>query len=461
MSEALFEFAFSDMLWKTMAPEDLEEITRLHNIMYPQLTMRDDIAAINEHAGIGGTSHGLKSIGIPTAMGVDAWDPVNVVRRPTEERTMGVWLGTEQGQAHPDDQVEIYADALAGRRGHFSASPPCQMLTSAGTGGLTAEEVAERALKGIPPILNSLYTAQQMQKHPDIDLNSWHVEQAKEAIPVLLNNQHLLFEGETALDRDFGKRVLAMLRGKGEMGTLRQNPRMDAINYGAPSTRNRMIIGEGWSKNPTHYDQTRRKNPVPNRSPSRSILDYLPHLQQQWVDNKEKRDEWLQALIQTGRLTETGASILGDGPQISISGAINPGKGNKGPVIHPLGIRAEGSTWDDSKGGRNKQKRSFSHTYPANRHTSGQTHNPPAVMYDRQLEPEEWLAIQTFNPKYPIDAIRDLVHQTYTTGKSQKALHTALGNVLVPAVSRSIGSSAFDIPLPRVGSPQKTLNEFR
>ena len=66
--------------------------------------MRDDIAAIHEHAGMGGTSHGFRSIGVPTAMGVDAWDAVNAVRRPNEERTMSVWLGTEQGQAHPDDQ---------------------------------------------------------------------------------------------------------------------------------------------------------------------------------------------------------------------------------------------------------------------------------------------------------------------------------------------------------------------
>ena len=460
MSEPLFEFAFSDMLWKAMTPEDREEITRLHNIMYPQLPMREDIAAIHEHAGMGGTSHGFRSIGVPTAMGVDAWDPVNVVRRPNEERTMSVWLGTEQGQAHPDDQVEIYADALGGRRGHFGASPPCQKLTSAGTGGLTAEERAERALEGIPPVLNSLYTAQQMQKHPDIDLNSWHIEQAKEAVKVLLDNQHLLFEGETALDRDFGKRVIAMLRGKGEMGTPKQNPRMNAIDYGAPSTRNRMIIGEGWTKNPTHYDRTRRKNPVPGRLPSRSVLDVLPHLQRQWVENKERREAWLQGLLQAGRLSETGARILGDGPQISISGAINPGKGNEGPIIHPLGIRAVGSSWDDSRGGRTKQPRSYSHTYPANRHTSGHTHNPPAVMYDRQLEPEEWLALQTFDPNYNIEPIRDLVHRTYTTGKPQKALHTALGNVVVPTVGRSIGASAFNIPLPRVGSPQRLLTDF-
>lgn len=446
MSEPLFEFAFSDMLWKAMTPEDKEEMKRLHDIMYPQLPMRDDIAGIHEQAGVGGTSSGMRRMGIPTAMGVDAWDAVNAVRRPYEEKTMTAWLGTEQGQAHPDDQVEVYADALGGRRGHFGASPPCQLLTSAGTGGLTAEERAERALGGIPPVLNAFYTAQQMQKHPDIDLNSWHVEQAKEVIPVLLNNQHLLFEGETALDRDFGNRVIAMLRGKGEMGTVKQNPRMNAIDYGAPSTRNRMIIGEGWQKRPTHYDRTRR-NPIAGRLPSRSILDFMPHLEREWEENQGDVRYWLDELLSRGNLTESAVRELGAGPQISLSGATVPGRG--------------GSTWDDAKGPRNKQPRSFSHSYPANRHVSGMTHNRPTVMYLRPFSDEEFLMAQTFDPTYDLTPIKGMSHNTYTTGKRQKVIDTALGNVLVPAVGAAIGGDAFNIPLPRLGNAQRTLNDFR
>jgi len=439
LSEALFEFAFSDMLWKAMTPEDLEEMARLNRIMFPQQEMRDDAAAIHEHAGIGGTSSGFRRAGIPTAMGVDAWDAINTVRRPYEENTMTALLGIDQGMAHPDDQIELYADALAGRKAHIGFSPPCQKLTSAGNAGLSAAEREARALEGIPPIFNSFYTAQEMQKHPDIDLNSWHMEQAKEAIPILLKYPKLL----DGLDRDFRNKVFAMLRGDGTFGMPKQNPRMNAIDYGAPSTRNRMIIGEGWTKNPTHYDRTRRKKPVAGRLPSRSILDFAPHLQREWEENKGLTDEWIRALVEHGRLTPTGARELGDGPQISLSGATVPGKGNTGPEINALGMRGGGSVWDDARGPRNKQRRSFSHSYPANRHTSGQTHNRPTLMFNRPLTDEEWLAVQTFDPKYNTSPIDGLTHRTYTTGKQQKVFDTGVGNVVVPAVGGAIASSAF------------------
>lgn len=442
LSEPLFEFAFSDMLWKAMTPEDLEEMKRLHDIMFPQLPMRDDIAAIHEHAGIGGTSSGFRRMGIPTAMGVDAWEAVNTVRRPYEENTMTAMLGTDQGMAHPDDQIERYADVLAGREAHIGFSPPCQMLTSAGSGGLTVAEREERAMQGIAPILNSFYTAQEMQKHPDINLNSWHMEQAKEAIPILLKYPELL----DPLDRDFRNRVLAMLRGDGTFGTVKQNPRMNAIDYGAPSTRNRMIIGEGWQKRPTHYDRTRR-NPVEGRLPSRSILDFMPHLQTEWQDNQDEVQYWLQELLSRGNLTESAVRELGAGPQISLSGATVPGRG--------------GSTWDDARGPRNKQPRSFSHSYPANRHVSGMTHNRPAVMYLRPFSDEEFLMAQTFDPTYDLSPVRGMSHNTYTTGKRQKVIDTALGNVVVPIVGSAIGGDAFNIPMPRVGATQRTLNEFR
>jgi hypothetical protein len=82
-------------------------------------------------------------------------------------------------------------------------------------------------------------------------------------------------------------------------------------------------------------------------------------------------------------------------------------------------------------------------------------------MYLRPFSDEEFLMAQTFDPTYDLTPIKGMSHNTYTTGKRQKVIDTALGNVLVPAVGAAIGGDAFNIPLPRLGNAQRTLNDFR
>jgi site-specific DNA-cytosine methylase len=442
MTEPLFEFAFSDMLWKSMTSEDLEEMSARYKARFPPVDMRPNTGLIEEYAGIDGFGQGFKLAGIPTLASTEMWDLANKVRRDNDpdQEIISAYIGMEQGQTHPDDLIERYADIAGEKKIHYHPSPPCQKLTSAGNSGLTASERLARAKEGLPPIFNSLYTAQEMKKHPDINLNSWSMEQAKEAIPVMLDHPEL-FAG---LDRDFKKIVWDILSGKGKAGTD-QNPRMNAIDYGAPTTRNRMFIGEGWNKKPTHYKSKGRKNAPAGRLPNPTVLDILPHLAREHRENKGRANAKMQELMDKGNLTPEAIRILGDGPQVAISGAINPGN--------------QTSQWRDGVS-RNKQKRSFAHTYAADQHLSGLTHNRPAVMWDRLFTPEEFLAIQGFDPNYDLSSMmhpdgREITHETYTTGKRQKAIDTALGNVVVPPVSRAIGMSAFDVP----PSVQRTLLE--
>ena len=242
MTEALFQEVWSSVIEKAMNNQDLQTMMEIFNRRFPQAPMRDDVGVITEFSGMGGFDEGFRMAGIPTLASVEAWDAANAVRSANQEgEVIQGYIGTDQGMLHPDDLVERYADLSQGRPVHYHASPPCQAFTNAqrkvGPAGKTPEEIQEDRLAAFPMIGNALYTAEQMMKHPDINLNSWSLEEAPAVAQFIKENPQLL---DKYVSKPFQHRV---------MNLLTNQPKLDAINFGVPSTRGRTFIGEVGMRN--------------------------------------------------------------------------------------------------------------------------------------------------------------------------------------------------------------------
>ncbi len=188
---------------------------------------------------------GFRQAGLPILSSVDAWKPANDVRIINQEEgeVLSGYLGREQGELHPDDMVEHYANISQGKKVHVHASPPCQAFTRAqrqGTGAAakTKEQIFEDKMAAWPLIGDAFYTVEQMLKHPDINLVSWSLEEAPDVAKFALENPHLL---DQYVSPQFKKKVLELLTN---------HPKLDAINFGAPNTRHRPFVGEVWNALP-------------------------------------------------------------------------------------------------------------------------------------------------------------------------------------------------------------------
>jgi site-specific DNA-cytosine methylase len=440
MGEALFREAYTLMIEKEMNPDDLQAMRDNFASRFPPVPMRDDAVGITEFAGGGFADEGLRMAGIPTVASVEAWKAANDVRRDNHGgEIIEGYIGTEQGQLHPDDLIERYADASQGKPIHYHASPPCQAFTNAqrrtGPAGKTAEEIHEDRLASFPMIGNVLYTVEQMMKHPDINLNSWSLENAKEVAKFIQDNPELL---DKYVSPQFKRKVMSLLTDR---------PKLDAINFGVPTTRGRTFIGEGWDAEPTHHKATGK--PIGGTLPSPSVLDFLPHLAREEEENKPHKRAFLDELIGRGQISPKVGDYLMQG-FISQSGGINPGKG--------------GSTWRNFNSKTAKKPggpgTAFLHRKPLDSSTTGITHNVPSHMYNRSLTPEEVMMIQGARPDYDISSALSAPPYKKTSSKgnvkSIRAENQMIGNAVSPPVMQAIGRSAFG------SNKQKTLlDDFR
>jgi site-specific DNA-cytosine methylase len=440
MTEALFEAAWSSMLMKAPTDQDLQDMLARFDLRFPQMPMRDDVGALTEYAGMGGFDEGFRMAGIPTFASVDAWDAANDVRRDNQEgEIIQGYIGTEQGMLHPDDLIERYARASQGRPVHYHASPPCQAFTNAqrtaGAAGKTPEEIHEDRLAAFPMIGNALYTVEQMMKHPDINLNSWSLEEAPAVARFINENPRLL---DKYVSKPFQKRIMQMLSNK---------PSLDAINFGVPTTRGRMWLGEGWNAEPTHYK--RGLKPKSGRKESPSVLDFLPYLERDEEENRSNKQAIIDEMLADGKISSEVAELLMGESFITQSGGINPGTGKHSGWYNPNARTvAEGIPT------------TFLHRKPLTSHTTGITHNMPAIAYNRRLTPQEVMMIQGFRPDYDISSAAGRYYRKTNprTGKvkSIPAADQMIGNVVPPAVSRAIARGAFG------SNQQKTLiDDFR
>lgn len=439
MSEALFRVAFSSMIEK-MTPDDAEAMRANFAARFPPPKMRDDVGVVTEFAGMGGFDEGFRMAGIPTLASVEAWEAANDVRRNNQEgEIIQGYIGTEQGQLHPDDLIEIYAKQSQGKPIHYHASPPCQSFTNAqrrvGPAAKTPEEIRADRLEAFPMIGNALYTAEQMIKHPDIDLNSWSLEEAPAVAKFIQENPNLL---DDYVSPQFKKRV---------MGLLTKQPKLDAINFGVPTTRGRTFVGEGWDAEPTHYQSIRK--PIGGAKPNPTILDFLPHLAREEEENKPNKKAFLDGLVESKQISPEVRDYLLNEGFISQSGGTNPGKG--------------GASWQNIKATHPSQKggpgTAFLHRKPLSSTTTGITHNMPSHMYNRLLKPQEVMMIQGMRPDYDISTAMTAPAYRKVNPRTQKvksipAVNQMIGNVVSPPVARAIARGAFG------SNNQKSLMDY-
>lgn len=436
MSEALFNRAYSQMIEK-MTPYDYEQMREIFNQRFPPVPMRDDIGVITEFSGPGGFDEGMRMAGVPTISSLDADEDANRVRAANQEgEILSGYIGTEQGQMHPDDLIERYADLSQGKPIHYHASPPCQAFTNAvrrvGPAGKTEEEIYEDRLAAFPMIGNALYTVEQMIKHPDINLNSWSLENAKEVAQFIKENPHLL---DSYVSPQFKHKVMMLLK---------ERPKLDAINYGVPTTRNRTFIGEGWSPNPTHYKHGTKAIPGLEEGPN--ILDFLPHLEREEEENRPNKLAILDEYVNRGTISPEVKDYLMSQGFLAQLGAVNVGE--------------RGASWLDVNATHPSQKggpaTAFYHRKPLNSTTTAITHNMPSLMYHRLLETPEVAMLQGIRPNYDFSSAEGKMYSKLNprTGniKTHPAIHQMLGNVVSPPVARAIGRSAF--------SNQKNLFDY-
>ena len=427
MGEALFQEAWSSMIEK-MTPEDLEWMDQEYQRRFPQLPLLDDFGVITQYSGGGFADMGFRQAGLPILSSVDAWKPANDVRIINQEEgeVLSGYLGREQGELHPDDMVEHYANISQGKKVHFHASPPCQAFTRAqrqGTGAAakTKEQIFEDKMAAWPLIGDAFYTVEQMLKHPDINLVSWSLEEAPDVAKFALENPHLL---DQYVSPQFKKKVLELLTN---------HPKLDAINFGAPTTRNRTFVGEGWNAEPTHYNLDRK--PIPNLMPSPSVLDVLPHLQREEEENRPNKLAKLTEYRDKGRISQEVLDYLMSQGFISQSGGINPGKG--------------GASWLDINMKRPRDKggpgTAFQHRKPMTSTVTGITHNKPSHMYNRYLNPQEIMMLQGARPTYDLSAAEGQYWHKFNprsgNTKSIPAIDQIIGNAVAPPVARAIGRS--------------------
>ena len=437
--EALFQKAWSSMLMKAsnVDKDILEQMKQNYDLRFPQMPMRDDATAITEFAGMGGADLGFERAGIPVSASVDAMSAANRLREANfEGDVIEGYIGTDQGMLHPDDLVERYADAAQGRKLHYHASPPCQAFSRAmrrsGPSGMDEQELHENRLKAWPMIGNAFYTVEQLMKHPDVNLNSWSLEEAPGVVDFVNEHPELL---DPYVSPPFKKIIMALLRDK-------PNAKMDAVDYGVPTTRGRMFIGQGWDKNPTHYKAT--KKPQAGRLPSPSILDFLPHLEQEEKDNFANKKAIIDELLSRGQLNQEAAKTLLNQSFVTQMGSAFPGRGSKGKTP---------AVWNDER-----RSTAFKHFKPVTETSTGITHNMLAHLYNRMLEPEEVAFAQGIDPTYNFEPARDMYYR-YITPKGNKksipALKQTIGNVVVPPVMTAVANSAFGM------SPQQSkLTDF-
>jgi site-specific DNA-cytosine methylase len=427
MGEALFQEAYSTMIEK-MTPKDLKVMDEEYLRRFPQMPLRDDFGAITQYSGGGFADEGFRSAGIPILSTIDAWKPANDVRllNQKEGEVLSGYLGRDQGQRHPDDMVEHYADISQGKKIHFHASPPCQAFTRAQRQGTsvaakTPEEMEEDRVAAMPLIGDALYTVEQMIKHPDIDLASWSLEEAPDVAKYLKENPHFL---DKYVSPPFKKKV---------MGLLTNHPKLDAIDFGAPTTRGRTFIGEGWNAEPTHYNSTYK--PKPGRLPNPSVLDFLPHLQREEEENKPNKLAKLTDYRDKGRISQEVLDHLMAQGYISQSGGINPGKG--------------GASWRNINSKHPSQEggpgTAFLHRKPLTSSVTGITHNKPSHMYNRYLTPQEIMMLQGGRPTYDLSPAEGQYWRKTNPRsgnvKSIAAVDQIIGNAVAPPVARAIGRS--------------------
>ncbi len=417
IAKAKTNVAHSKESWDRANARNIADVF-MENYGENQAPLRDDIAAMVEYAGVGGSEEGYRRAGIETLSSVDNWKEALLANAAFNtdmdtEHTVLDLMGEEAGMPHA--RAKRYADLADGKHILYHASPFCQELSGARSSKKENQVASMQHMGGIQD------TANELRRLVGKDNVSVVVEQSPNVKKPYLNPKD---ENLAAQRRGEWKAPDKWFRAA--MGM----PNLAAADFGAPQTRRRAFFGTGWD------------SPKPT-SKKRSIDDLMPWLKDDWEDASEARADRINLLSSKGQLGSEARDFLMNTPTLADGGTWMPG--NRG-ATWPEGLTRDKKTWADpvNIGGRmvrpkgGKISRSLYHLKPLDETGWSQTHHPLALTDDRFLTVAERLLYNTMDPRRDMSMVGDM------NNPQDKNIGTMVGNVVAPVVTAATGQKVLD-----------------
>ncbi len=258
------------------------------------------IVVVDLFCGGGGFSTGAVQAGAVIALAMDLWTPAMKVHHANHPYVP--FLQHEVGDLDIDvalikEYVQPYLDM--GYHFHLHGSPPCQALSNASS---------RDPREGLPMVMHYLDLVEVLE--PD----SWSMENV---VPV----RRFLPEGTPHVT-------------------------LDSADFGVSQKRRRCFAGEGWTVTKTNDNKKIKKPKNPELPGYRSVIDALPHLQNEfeeiladrgtpvlgvsqglWTRVINQAEEMISAVMDSGR---SNAPTCGVNPQTGLK------NGGSGPLYRGL-----------------------------------------------------------------------------------------------------------------------------
>jgi len=353
-----------------------------HDLMNqkPKFENVDDVVAVSLFSGGGGADLGLEMAGIPTVMGVEAEDaPLRAFRQNfPKAATMQTMLGEgDEGSVEAiADHIEGVAD---GRPLHAHGSPPCVHSSHA----LPADQRDEGKTMRLQDWQYRLIDALE-PRFKEGDFTS-----SVENVPTVKKLTSSNISGNTPP---------RWQQLAGEAKTMR------AADMGSAQQRDRFITGTGWDDNDIERPKKSPKGAF--RSGWNSVLDYLPHFEEEEKEIRGHKKERLDELLNVhGSINQQKYNEYLAKPHLHESAATNPG----------------------SRGGKTRTQTALR---PMDMHMSSLTgSNRPTHAWNRPLTNEEILMLGNFPLDYDL------------SGLNNQQAQKIVGNAVNPLAARSIGNA--------------------
>tara|TARA_B100000035_G_scaffold1790_1_gene1537 strand:+ start:5648 stop:6883 length:1236 start_codon:yes stop_codon:yes gene_type:complete len=254
------------------------------------------IVVVDLFCGGGGFSTGAVQAGAVIALAMDLWTPAMKVHHANHPYVP--FLQHEVGDLDIDvalirKYVQPYLDM--GYHFHLHGSPPCQALSNASR---------RDPREGLPMVMHYLDLVEVLQ--PD----SWSMENV---VPV----RRFLPEGTPHVT-------------------------LDSADYGVSQKRRRCFAGEGWTAKKTNDNKKIKKPKNPELPGYRSVIDALPHLQNEFEEILADRGTpvlgvsqglWTRVINQAEEMI---SAVMDSGRSNAPTCGVNPSTGQKNGGSGPL-----------------------------------------------------------------------------------------------------------------------------
>jgi site-specific DNA-cytosine methylase len=371
------------------------------------------IVIVDLFCGGGGFSTGAVQAGAVIALAVDLWEPAATVHHanhphvPFRQHALG---NMEVDLALIREHVQPYLDM--GYHFHLHGSPPCQALSNASR---------RDPREGLPMVMHYLDLVRELA--PD----SWSMENV---VPV-----------RRFLPEDIPSLII------------------DSADLGVPQKRRRCFAGEGWEITKTHDNKKIKKPKRPDLPGYVSVLDALPHLQNEFDEILRERaiaetpvagvpsELWTRAIHGFENVISL---VMDSGRSSAPTCGVNPEtgerRGGSGPLFRALDepaytimstSRNIGFMVNNASVSGSNSSRARSADADVNgpsqtvtgRALTLRTNAADGVNYEkiRSLTIEEMATLQNFPEGYDFDVLEN---------KSDK--HLVIGNAVCPAVGKAV-----------------------